>query len=159
MDKNFGEEPEIICAILKDDKEPEKFIFKLSEERTVQLHSFSFPLRYVYEPDVSLMKAGCFKLIAERFRLQKLHSNTHLYTSDSFEKTFPGKKLKVLSFCDYKNFGRTIKTGQANIISRNFPLSPEEIKKKHKLRDGGSNYLIFTTAEEGKLIAILAERI
>lgn len=94
------------------------------------------------------MKSGAFNLISERFNIKKLHPNTHLYTSNEFVEDFPGRVLET------ENVGpKSVKKGeQYNIISKNYPLKPEDIKKKYKLKDGGNQYLIFTQSQKGKII-------
>lgn len=158
MDKDFSGEAEIHCILMNGDK-TSRFQFSLSEERNIKLDSYSLPLNYLYEPDAALLKAGCFKLPALRFGLEKTHPNTHLYTSEEKKEDFPGRIFKIQSSGSYKDFMKENKLSKANIISRNFPLSPDEIKKRHKIRDGGNDYLLFMTGTEGKLLCVWAERL
>lgn len=105
-------------------------------------------LDYLYIPNNAVLKSGAFNLISERFDLKKLHPNTHLYTSDSVEKEFPGRILKVKSIKSSE-----IEKGKYyNIISKNHPLKPDEIKKKYKIKEGGEHYLIFTQSVKGNRI-------
>jgi 16S rRNA G966 N2-methylase RsmD len=158
IDRDFNEEPEVTCAAING-TETQRFSFKLSAERSLILKTWSPPLQYIYEPDVSLLKSGCFKLIADRFNLNKLHPNTHLYTSGELNEKFMGRKFKVISCTSYSNFSRNNALNKANVITRNFPLLPEEIKKKYHIRDGGSSYLIFTTGPSNQSLVIQAERL
>lgn len=157
IDKDFSDEPEIKCVALTD--HIQTFLFKPAEEKQLSIEAFSLPEKYLYEPDVALLKAGSFKLISKRFDLKKLSPNTHLYTSDFLKDDFLGRKFKVILSQTYKDFIRSKNITKANIISRNFPLSPAEIKKKHKLEDGGNHYLIFTKGPSEQLITIHAHRI
>lgn len=158
IDRDFEGEPEVNCAAINGSN-TQTFSFKLSMERSLVLKSYSIPLNYIYEPDVSLLKSGCFKLITERFGVIKLHPNTHLYTSPEPKEDFIGRKFKVISCTGYKNFSKSSSLNKANIITRNFPLFPEEIKKKHRIQDGGLNYLLFTTGPSNNLLVIHAQRV
>lgn len=153
---NHGE-AKIICSALGAEQ-IRRFEFLLTDERKEVISTYSNPSEYLYEPDVSVLKSGAFKSIASRFGLQKLAVNTHLYTSGNFNRNFPGKVFKVMSWAPYATFSREKTPGSFNVVSRNFPLSTDQLKKKHKLRDGGNDFLIFTTSIE-QLVAIKAERI
>lgn len=155
IDKGFEAEPEIICKAIGIETES-SFQFKLSSEKNTELKTFSEPLRYLYEPDVSIMKAGAFKSVANKYDVQKIHPNSHLYTSNHFSAEFMGKKFQIINTFGYGDFQKQNLIKKANIISRNFPKTPEELKKKHKLIDGGSDFLIFTTVEQDKLVVVHA---
>ena len=150
-------EPEIVCLLLNETQQEYKF--KVSEEREFTLNEFSEPKGYLYEPDVALLKAGCFKLLCRDFNISKLHFNSHLYTSETVLSSFPGRSFVITQWGEYKRFMKTNKIHKANIIARNFPLSPVEIKKKHRLTDGGEDFLIFTTGAAGQLITILCRKV
>ena len=143
IDRDFQGEPDIISIALGTGTD-QYFAFKLSAERSLTLNSYSEPQKYLYEPDGALLKAGAFKSIAERFKIAKLHPNTHLYTAGELVPDFFGKTFLILSAQDYKVFSKTNPVKKANVVSKNFPHSPEELKKKHKILDGGENFLIFT---------------
>src|SRR5690606_31878365 len=147
--------PEIICKAIGIETES-SFQFKLSSEKNTELKTFSEPLRYLYEPDVSIMKAGAFKSVANKYDMKKIHSNSHLYTSNHFSPEFMGKKFQIINTFGYGDFQKQNLIKKANIISRNFPKTPEELKKKHKFIDGGSDFLIFTTVEQDKLVVVHA---
>ena len=155
VDKDFTGEPIIVCAALKNHLE-DQLTFKLSDEKNLTINQYSPPLQYLYEPDVALLKAGCFKSITRKFDVIKLHSNTHLYTSDKLSNIFVGKKFKVLAVAEYKDFLKEISIKKANVICRNFPYTPDQVKKKHKLIDGGADYLFFTTVVQKGLVVIHA---
>jgi len=116
---------------------PVAFEFCFSEERSATA-TFSDPLRYVYEPNASIMKGGAFKSIANEFKVLKVSSNTHLYTSQEVIDDFPGRVFEILDFVKPDKKLR----GQANILLRNYPMSVEELKKKTGLKEGGDQYVI-----------------
>ena len=141
--KKTEKEIEISCINLQS-SEPE-FNFTLNDEKYCK-SEFSIPKKYIYIPNNSILKSGAFNLVSERFKLKKLHQNTHVYTSDLMIKFFPGRMFEAEEI-EIK----TLKKGeQYNLIAKNYPLKPEEIKKKYKLKDGGSYYLIFVQSVKGK---------
>lgn len=136
---------EIRCVNLESD-EPE-FSFNFNDEKSAK-SEFSESLNFLYIPNNSILKAGAFNIISEKFGLKKLHPNTHFYTSEDRVENFPGRVLAI----EKTESGDLKKGDQYNIISKNYPLKPEEIKKKYKLKDGGKDYLIFTQSVNGKAI-------
>jgi hypothetical protein len=155
---NFGDDPLITCALLSADQE-KTYNFRLSEEKAFRIKEYSEPLTYIYEPDVALLKAGCFKLITRDFRVQKIQQHTHLYTSSEFNDSFPGRKFKLKKAWNYGTFIKEQGLKKANIICRNFPLNPENLKKKLKISDGGDEYLLFCTDRNNELMVLNCERI
>ncbi|HBR12365.1 MAG TPA: methyltransferase [Chryseobacterium sp.] len=136
---------EIRCVNLESD-EPE-FSFNFNDEKSAK-SEFSESLNFLYIPNNSILKAGAFNIISEKFGLKKLHPNTHFYTSEDRVENFPGRVLAIEKI----ESGDLKKGDQYNIISKNYPLKPEEIKEKYKLKDGGKDYLIFTQSVNGKVI-------
>jgi hypothetical protein len=137
----------IQCHCINLDSEESDFVFEFGSEENA-CSEFSEPEKFIYIPNNTILKAGIFNLISEKFNLKKLHPNTHIYTSENKLNAFPGRIFEM-EVIDGKQI---IKKGQYNIISKNYPLKPEEIKKKYGLKDGGNNYLIFTQSKKGKII-------
>lgn len=137
----------IICNCVNLESEETDFEFQFGEEENAHAE-YSEPEKFIYIPNNSVLKAGIFNLISKRFNLKKLHPNTHIYTSNHKAEGFPGRVFKM-EVIDSKQIK---KKEQFNIISKNYPLKPEEIKKKYILKDGGKNYLIFTQSKKGKII-------
>jgi hypothetical protein len=120
--------------------------------------SFGAPSNYLYEPNAALMKSGAFKWISEHFRLNKLHENTHLYTSEK-RIAFPGRVFKIQQVVPYgKTLRKTLKHTKANITTRNFPVTVADLRKKLKIKDGGTDYLFFTTLEDGSTVVICCKK-
>lgn len=156
---NYQEPPteaKITCVQIQENG-LKQFSFSYQQELAASAE-LSAPLRYLYEPNVAWLKAGCFKLIASAYGLKKLHQHTHLYTSNELNANFPGKIFELKEYCSYGDFGKKTPVKQANCISRNFPLNTSELKKKHKLSDGGQTFLFFVTNYQGELIVIQAEK-
>ncbi len=112
------------------------------------------PLTYLYEPGKAAMKAGIFKWIAAHFNLCKLHANSHLYTSENLlsPTEFPGRIFRVEAVRTFskRELSELRKLyPQANLTTRNFPASTEEVRRKLRIRDGGDVYLFATTLLDG----------
>lgn len=135
-----------ISCINLESEEPE-FAFSYEEEKSA-VSEFSDVLQFLYIPNNAVLKSGGFKVISENFNVNKLHPNTHFYTSEKLVSDFPGRILKVKTV-EPKEI---VKGEKFNIISKNYPLSPDEIKKKYKIKDGGERYLIFTQTQKNKVI-------
>ncbi len=116
---------------------------------------------YLYVPGAAVLKAGAFKLAGSRHGLYKLHVNTHLYTADKHVAGFPGQVFKVLGIAAYrKKAVQALLPGrQANISVRNFPDSPEQVKKTLGVRDGGNLYLFAYRNAAGKPEIAVAEKV
>jgi len=137
----------ISCHCVNLESDDPVFEFKVGDEENAHAE-YGEPEKYIYIPNNTILKAGIFNLISYKNGLKKLHPNTHIYTSDSMMQDFPGRIFEMESV-DAKNIK---KKSQYNIISKNYPLKPEEIRKKYGIKDGGENYLIFTQSKKGKII-------
>jgi hypothetical protein len=121
---------------------------------------FYLPLKYIYEPNAALLKSGSFDAISQIYNCQKLHKHSHLYTSNSIIN-FPGRSFKIENIITLQKnevkeylFGKKL-----NITTRNFPIKVEDLKKKYKIKDGGTTFVFFTTNIENKKIALICTKI
>lgn len=149
--------PEIQCVNFTTDGSEETFCFTYPEEQTAVSGLCTGVGTYLYEPNASLLKAGAFKIVAERLEIKKLQVSSHLYTSDVWVANFPGRTFKVETILPFngklcKNLSKDMP--QANITVRNFPLSVEELRKRIKVTDGGTTYLFATTLTDGEKVLI-----
>ncbi len=149
--------PQIRCVNLAT-TQPE-FVFTYQEEKSA-VPRYSQPRRYLYEPNACLLKGGAFNSIAARFNLCKIASNSHLYTNDTVLSRFPGRVMQItdVTSFDKKRLNDIVPEKQANIICRNFPLKPEEVRKKLQWKDGGDTYLYLTEDSNRKKTAIVATK-
>jgi hypothetical protein len=110
----------------------------------------------LYEPNASILKAGAFRSIAERFRIDKLHPNTHLYTADHLIGDFPGKVFQneALITSSTKNLTNFFEDSKGNILTRNYPLSVESLRKKTGLKEGGRKFLIGCSGIRKKFLIV-----
>ncbi|MDY6436341.1 MAG: RsmD family RNA methyltransferase [Bacteroidales bacterium] len=117
--------------------------------------------KYLYEPNASLMKSGAFKLISQRFAIEKLHVNSHLYTSDNLIPDFPGRIFEVVGFAPFnKKIKKELLNNitKASVATRNFPLSANELRKSLNLKESDKNYVFGTTLIGEKKVVILAKK-
>lgn len=162
LKKEPCEEPVIHCLNFSINKKRQYFRFLRSEEQKINCLYTSDVRQYLYEPNVSLLKSGAFKILTQKFGIEKLHPDSHLYTSDTFFSNFPGRIFQVQSvFLFHKNdIKRQLQDiSQANISIRNFPDSVDKLRKKMKLKDGGETYLFATTLGNGKKVIIRSVRL
>lgn len=120
----------------------------------------SLPLKYLYEPNPAIMKSGMFRELAVQTNTLKLHSNTHLYTSETI-KNFPGRKFEVSEILAFnkKVLKQRLKLKKANITTRNFPKPVEVLRQELKISDGGNSYLFFTTNLKNEKIVLVCKKI
>ena len=140
---------------VKDNTESRRNIFDYSVFSTLQNPSF------LYEPNASLMKIGCFDMIEERFGVCQVSANSHLFVSDHEVKDFPGRSFHIVGITtmnkrEMKDALADIKS--ANITVRNFPLTTAELRKKLKLKDGGDVYIFATTFEDNQHRLIICKK-
>ncbi len=133
-----------------------EFVFSKAEEAKVAAE-LSGPLAYLYEPNAAVMKAGAFHTFAVRFGLKKLDTHTHLYTSEHAVEGVPARMFRIEKQVKYdtKAVAAALPEGRANVATRNFPDTAEQVRKRLKLVDGGSVYVWATTAvDKGKMVLI-----
>ncbi|WP_313790140.1 THUMP-like domain-containing protein [Flagellimonas olearia] len=129
------------------------FDFVLNEEK-VSSTKLGSPQKFLYEPNAAILKSGGFKIVGEKYGLDKLHQHSHLYTSETLVE-FPGRRFSIVQVLPYsKKTLRSFSQTKANITTRNFPLSVAEIRKKHKIKDGGDRYLFFTKNHDDSLLVL-----
>lgn len=122
--------------------------------------NYSLPQKYLYEPNSAIMKSGGFDAICGQFPLYKLHKNSHLYTSNECID-FPGRIFEIHQSFDYnkKSMKEFLEQKKANITTRNFPETVENIRKKWKIKDGGDCYCFFTTNQNNDKIVLLCTKL
>ncbi|XOV92746.1 MAG: class I SAM-dependent methyltransferase [Bacteroidota bacterium] len=133
--------PMIHCINIKNDS-IDTFEFTYEEERDTQA-AFGESGKYLYDPNASLLKAGAFNILADRYGLNKISSNTHLYTSDQLIDEFPGRCFEVIyEHLKASDIKVLIPEKQANVIAKNYPLSSDALRNKLKLKEGGEKFII-----------------
>ncbi|MFH6769133.1 class I SAM-dependent methyltransferase [Gaetbulibacter aquiaggeris] len=157
LEKNFLDEIFVKTVnIFKEDFIA--FDFLLNDEKKHR-SEYSLPLTFLYEPNAAVLKAGAFNIITKQLQVFKLHTNSHLYTSHKLID-FPGRRFKIENILPYHI--KTIKQAnlkKANITTRNFPESVQQLRKKLNIKDGGEKYLFFTTDKDDRRIVIITSKL
>ena len=159
LERGFNGEPQFVCVNLLT-TQPE-LRFTQEEEHDCPSRLAEGVLNYLYEPNPAVMKAGCFKLLTERFDIFKLHKNSNLYTSEQLVSSFPGRVFEVESWATYnKKVKQTLlyDVDKASIAVRNFPLSVAELRKSLKIGDGDETYLFATTIKGEEKVVIRTKK-
>lgn len=117
---------------------------------------------YIYEPNSSIMKLGCYNAVELKFGVTQIATNSHLMVSDAHIVDFPGRQFKILEIIPFKD--KEIKQlskrfKQMNVATRNFRLSAESLKKRLRVKDGGFTYLFGTTLSSGEQVLILCKKV
>ena len=118
-------------------------------------------MQYLYEPNASLMKAGCFGVLSERYDARMLSKNSHLFVSREPIAVFPGRSFRIIAVSSFnkKELKRYLSgITKANIATRNFPLSVAELRKRLKLKDGGETYIFATTLSDDSHVLVITEK-
>ena len=108
---------------------------------------------FLYEPNASIMKAGCFAELCERYPVEQVAQNSHLFLSSVEIDDFPGRSFQIEAISSMNKQEVSHKVSalkSANISVRNFPLTVDQLRKKLKLKDGGSTYIFATTVLNGE---------
>lgn len=116
---------------------------------------------YLYEPNASLMKAGCFGVLSDRYDARMLSKNSHLFVSQAPIEAFPGRSFRIIAVSSFnkKELKRHLSgITKANIATRNFPLSVAELRKRLKLKDGGETYIFATTLSDESHVLMITEK-
>ena len=118
-------------------------------------------MQYLYEPNASLMKAGCFGILSDRYDARMLSKNSHLFVSQAPIEAFPGRSFRIIAVSSFnkKELKRHLSgITKANIATRNFPLSVAELRKRLKLKDGGETYIFATTLSDESHVLVITEK-
>ena len=164
IEPGFDDEIKYFCLNFVGNDLKSAQLFEFSEHSESSANSDYAPKikRYLYEPNASIMKSGAFKLISQRFGIDKLHINSHLYTSDNLIPDFPGRVFEVVGFAP---FNKKVKKEllnditEASVATRNFPLSANELRKSLNLKESDKNYVFGTTMMGEKKVVIYCKKV
>lgn len=116
---------------------------------------------WLYEPNSSLMKAGCFTMLAEKYSMHQVARNSHLFLSESLVADFPGRIFRIAAVTDFnkKALRRALSSvTKANVAVRNFPLAAAELRRRLKLADGGDTYIFATTLADSRHVLLITKK-
>lgn len=155
--------PEIVVVSIKntgptEDPNTQTLSFTWEDEQN-SIAPEGHPRSYLYEPDAALLKAGAFKWISQHFKLTKLHKSTHLYTSDALIPAFMGRITQVEQVHTYASFKKSKQHRAGNVITRNFPLKPAELRKRHHIKEDANTFFHFCKGHDEQLIVIQSARL
>ena len=159
MERDYQGEIRFVCVNLLT-TQPELH-FTQEEEHINPIRLADGVMKYLYEPNPAVMKAGCYKLLTQRFDVLKLHKNSNLYTSERLVSDFPGRIFEVEGWAPYN---KKVKQAllhdveKASIAVRNFPLSVAELRKTLKIGDGDETYLFATTLKGEQKVVIRTKK-
>jgi len=156
LEKDFINTPTLVATNITSNGSVISKAFNLQDD---VYSTLNLPQKYVYEPYSSFLKLGVYNSLANSFNVSKLHKHSHLYTSNELVD-FPGRCFEIEQVISYnKKELKFLEGTKCNITTRNFPLKVEEIRKKHKIKDGGDSYAFFTTNKNDERIVILSKKI
>lgn len=157
LDVDWTENHTVTC-INHTKTEKQVYSFKKDDQRSTD---FGLPQTYLYEPNAAIMKAGGFHFIGGDFELNKIHPNSHLFTSSKLIEDFPGRRFEIIdqSQVNKKSLKKLIPGQKANISVRNFPMSVSQIRKKTGLKDGGEIYVFCTTLIDEQKKALICKKV
>ena len=157
--RNMGENLRIYCI-----NDAQSFVCDELDMESSQVKiapSILEEMQYLYEPNASLMKAGCFGVLSERYDARMLSKNSHLFVSREPIAAFPGRSFRIIAVSSFnkKELKRHLSgITKANIATRNFPLSVAELRKRLKLKDGGETYIFATTLSDESHVLMITEK-
>lgn len=156
---DFSMDSEPLIKTVNIGLQSEKFEFTFPEEENTE-STFSDVSKFLFEPNASILKAGAFRKVGVDFRVNKVHVNTHLYTSDQKPAIWPGRTFEILEQKVDKNLlKKYAPNGHVNVLVRNYPLSAKELKKKYKMQDGGEFFLIGFRDKNEKAKLVIARKV
>lgn len=156
-EKLSAEDIPVHCINLTHSQGQQSLTFTRQQEKDSACSYTSLLKTYLYEPNASILKAGAFRSLSYIYKVEKLHPNSHLYTSDQYVADFPGRKFRITDSCSFnKNEVKEMLDTEkkANLTVRNFPASVAELRKRLKLAEGGDTYLFATTLADEKKVLI-----
>jgi len=156
LEKNYSGEIEITSVnIQKEKTDLNSFILGRNTPTT-----FALPKMFLYEPNAPLLKSGCSDNLSKTYGIDKLHPHSHLFTNMKLID-FPGRRFIIESVIPFKKdeIKKHIEGKKMNITTRNFPLSVEEIRKKHKIAEGGNKYTFFSTNINDEKIVLICNKL
>ena len=156
IEKDFALEPKIHAV----DLDTNQTISFLPSEEKEFFATFALPKKYLYEPNVAILKSGAFNILTKIFDIKKIHSNTHLYTSEQLIINFPGRIFEINDVIkpSKKEIQQKIISKQANITIRNFPDTVASIRQKWNIKEGGEHYIFLCTLKDESKVAILCKK-
>ena len=149
-----GEGFRLVCV--NDDS-----VFECGKDSPLPLTGMPREGQFLYEPNASIMKTGCFGSLSQQFDVRQIASDSHLFVADERVNGFPGREFVIDAISTMSK--RSLRTtlgglGRANIAVRNFPLSVADLRRRLKLSEGGSTYLFATTLADKSHVLLITRK-
>ena len=162
-EQNSPETPLTRCVNLHTKAAPEVFEYQAQAD-TLGGKQPEIPAKeqYLYEPNASIMKAGCFRELSQQYDVAPISNNSHLFVSNHHHPSFPGRHFVITAVTSFsKKELRQSLTGitHANIAVRNFPITAHNLRQRLKLQDGGDTFLFATTTATGERCLIICKKV
>ena len=116
----------------------------------------------LYEPNASVMKAGCFEVLTSRYPVKAVARDSHLFVSDDVIRDFPGRGFAIdaVTTMNKKELNRAMSgITRANVATRNFPMTARQLQKRLGLKDGGDCYIFGTTTAAGQRVLYICHKL
>ena len=157
MSADHQGEPVIHCV-----NDGQSLVFTPSQETGTPAITMNWDAAYLYEPNASIMKAGCFGVLTERYPVKSLAADSHLFVSNEEVKDFPGRgfAITVVTTMNKKELAKALKgITRANVAVRNFPMTAQDLRKRLHLQDGGDCYIFGTTHAAGQRLLYICKKL
>ena len=156
LDADHQGEPTVHCV-----NDEQRLVYSPSENDGNTAIATDNDCAYLYEPNASIMKAGCFGVLTERFPVKALSAGSHLFISNQEVNDFPGRRFAItaVTTMNKKELATALKgITRANVAVRNFPMSAQDLRKRLHLQDGGDCYIFGTTTADGRRLLYLCKK-
>lgn len=152
------ESPVTVQAVTLGSDFESDFAFRPADEAAA-VATYAVPQAgdYVYDPYPAVMKSGAMRLIGQRYGMDKLAPNSHLWTSHEAAADFPGHRFKVEEVLPYasKHIKRyASRYPRVSLTTRNFDVAAPALKRKLGVADGNDVRLFAVTAQDGSKLMI-----
>ena len=155
LDINHQGEPVIHCV-----NDGQSLIFSPTED-TLPVIAEEADSGYLYEPNASVMKAGCFGILTQKYPVKALAADSHLFVSSDAVDGFPGRRFAIadVTTMNKKELARALKgITRANVATRNFPMTAQQLRQRLRLQDGGEWYIFGTTRADGQRVVYICRK-
>jgi hypothetical protein len=139
--------PTIHCV--NDDQ---RLVYTMSPDAMPAMTDDNGEAACLYEPNASIMKAGCFGELTTRYPVKAIAIDSHLFVSDEEIADFPGRRFAItaITTMNKKELARSLRgITRANVATRNFPMTAQQLRQRLHLADGGDTYIFASTAADG----------
>lgn len=119
------------------------------------------PLRYIFEPDPAVLRAGVVRLLAEQLGAGQLDPQIAYLSGERAVETPFARRWEVEAWMPFqlkrlREALRQREVGRVTVKKRGSPLEPETLIQKLRLKDGSEERVLFLTQLRGRPIVVIA---